>query len=227
MLYLNEKEKRRLDGLILLDPTWLTKMMRIVMELKTGKGKKLPNDEKEELKTTARIKLCSLRRCWGELEDDVFHQLCLILQSFCLIFPLPVDELHAPERSASTPTSSTPAQQELSQVLDRSQSEGQASSYPDTVYLIPSKLNDKPFDESLKKSFNFTFMFDFCGFFPVEVYHRLLCLMLKNQRSGPIPKGTFTAKYFLIKGVHDCNWIVQMIGSKLRVSVKYPKRYRT
>jgi ankyrin repeat protein/GTPase SAR1 family protein len=213
-LYLNEEEKKTLDGLILLDPTWLMKMMRVVIELSPGTGS-LPNDEMKAFGETGCAKVSLLRTCWKELSDDAFHKLCLMLQSFCLLFPLPFHE---------SPEMSTEGDAEPSQMTD-CHCEEQTSSKPETVYLIPSKLcvAPQPTTESINKAFKFTFVFDFHGFLPVEVYHRLLCLMLKNQSCGPKLKGTFTAEYFKVYGVHNCNWMVQMVDSKLRVSVKFPQ----
>ena len=219
-LYLNEEEKKTLDGLILLDPTWLMKMMRVVIELRPGTGS-LPNDEMKAFGETGCAKASLLKSCWKELPDDAFHKLCLMLQSFCLLFPLPFHE--SPEMP---PVMSTEGDAEPSQVTDCRQSEEQTSSKPETVYLIPSKLcvAPQPTTESINKAFNFTFVFDFHGFLPVEVYHRLLCLMLKNQICDSKTKGTFTAEYFQVYGVHNCNWMVQMVDSKLRVSVRFPQR---
>lgn len=226
---MDKKENEILDNLILLDVTWLTKMMRIVMELKTGKGCKLTNEEVLDLKTTGCAKASLLRHCWNALDNDVFHKLCLIMQSFCLIFPLPVDKV--PDLQQSANTTKYEEGVHSPQVLDQIQSGEQTSSEPETVYLIPSKLCSEQIDRTLKDSFLIdpqcasviNFVFDFHGFLPVEVYHRLLCLMLKRQSSTPKPKGEFTAKYFVIKGLHKCNWLVEMIGSELRVSVKYPR----
>ena len=221
-LYLNEEEKKVLDDLVLLDPTWLTKVMRTVMELKTGTGP-LKNDEVQELQKTATADASLLRKCWEEFTDEVFCQLCLMLQSFCLIFPLPQSELLPPERSLSTPASSQSAERgSATQQINRSQSEGQPLSKPVTTYLIPSMLPEKPrpTDESLKKLYNFSFSFDFRGFLPVEVYHRLLCLMMRDQKHKALKsRREFTSDFFQINCVHKCNWMVQMMDSKLKVSV--------
>ena len=196
------------------------KKMREVIELQSGTGR-LTNDETDAFGETACAKVTLLRTCWKELQDDVFHQLCLMLQSFCLIFPLPMGE--SPGLPQVMPTQ---RDAEPSQKTNHSQSEGHTSLKPETVYLIPSKLciESQPTAESIIKSLKFTFVFDFHGFLPVEVYHRLLCLMLKNQSCGHKSKGTFTAEYFKVYHVHECNWMVQMVGSKLRVSVKFPPR---
>ena len=240
-----------LDGLVLLNPAWLTNMMRVVMELQTGKGCKLTNEEIHCLKVSACAKASVLKRCWDELNDDDFDKLMLMLQSFCLIYPLPVSELqvakeqspiatagispldtgspqaiHSLEKASSKQSSTTTVVASSPDKQDTESTEAinckeKAFSTLDKVYLIPSKLCVDPqcIGESL---FNFTFDFDFCGFLPVEVYHRILCLMLKNQSCSTKSKGRFTANFFKIHGVEECNWLVQMTGSKLLVSVKYP-----
>ena len=228
-LYLNVEEKKVLDDLVLLDPTWLTKVMRTVMELKLGTGSSLTNAAMRELKKTATADASLLRQCWKEFTDEVFHQLCLMLQSFCLIFPLPQSESLPPERSSSTPASSPSAERGSgTRQINRSQSEGQPPAKPVTTYLIPSMLPEepRPTDETLKKLYNFSFSFDFRGFLPVEVYHRLLCLMMRDQKKEKTRKSKdiFTAEFFQVKCIQECNWMVQRIDSKLRVFVKCPPK---
>ena len=198
------------------------------MELKTGAGP-LKNDEVQELQKTATADANLLRKCWEEFTDEVhvFRQLCLMLQSFCLIFPLPQSESLPPERSLSMPASSQASSQSAergsaTQQINRSESEGQPPSKPVTTYLIPSMLPEKPrpTDESLKKLYNFSFSFNFRGFLPVEVYHRLLCLMMRDQKHKALKsRREFTSDFFQINCVHKCNWMVQMMDSKLKVSV--------
>ena len=220
-LYLTSEQKEKLDSLVLLDPSWLTEMMRNVMELQTGKGSKLANYEILEVEKTGCAKLSLLRKCcWNELNDDDFANLILMLQSFCLIFPLPSSE--APPSFGSSSTSILSTQDKAH--AHHSQSEEQTSLMLDTLYLIPSKLHtdvDQPCG-----NYKFSFVFDFGGFLPEQVYHRLLCLMLKRQSEtvGFKLKGEFTAQYFKIKGVEKCNWMIQKIKSKLCVSVLYSQR---
>ena len=182
------------------------------MELKTGKGSKLTNDEMAKLEETGRAKLSVLRKCWLDLRED-FPKFILMLQSFCLVFPLPEPAIEP------TGTAMSSRQGELDPPDD-------ITPVPDRVYLIPSKLRREEFNATCITNFNFPFEFDFRGFLPDEVYYRLLCLMLKDTlgRSGK-GKGVFTATYFKICGVQKCNWVVQMVDCKLRVWVKYPKRY--
>ena len=228
-LYLKEEEKEVLDDLILINPRWLTEMMKKVVELKAGRGAEMTNAEQILLEDTGCAKLSLLKRCWSNLGDEDFHRLILMLQSFCLVYPLP----KSPEKDDTKPLCAQlnptpcvllqPDQQSLKEEPGQS-----AFSLPslNQTYLIPSKLQEKEFDkDQLTKYFNFSFEFDFRGFLPVEVYHRLLCLMLKKlpQRSRK-PRYIFTANHFKIYEVEGCNWVVQMVSSKLHVWVKHGER---
>ena len=201
-------------------------VMKIVMELKKGVGQILTEDV-IKLEETGTIKSSILRKCWADRckEDVSFHKLCLILQSFCLIFPVsPSDSLPA-QHSASAPATSqltVPEQDNTSEVFTRNQSEGNPASEEDTMFLIPSMLPrcDGPTEIDMAK-YKIAFCFDFRGFLPVEVYHRLLCLMLRDQKVQPTwtSSGTFTETYFQVKGVHDNNWMVQKMDNKLKIFV--------
>ena len=206
------------------------------MEIQTGKGSKLANDKIKYLEKTGCVELSSLRKgCWSELSDDDLDNLILMLQSFCIIFPLPPNEVPAPIRSVSMPIPSTEDKADTDE-LKHGQSEEQTPPTLDTVYLIPSKLSTDTRPLPTSDKYKFTFVFDFRGFLPEQVYHRLLCLMLKRQSEGKSkrkcetksesicskPKGEFTAHYFEIKRVEQCNWMVQKVESKLYVSVYFP-----
>jgi hypothetical protein len=313
-LYLTEEEREELGGLVLLDPGWLTRMMRNVMELKPGRGYKLTNTELEDLRATGQAKLSLLRKCWSELSNGDFRRLVLMLQSFCLVFPLheapsqppaatstlspaaqpdpvplgagqdsqpvqpdpaplgagqdsqpahpdpaplgagqdsqPVQPDPAPLGAGqdSQPAHPDPAPLGAGQDSQPAQpdpgplgagqdsqpvqpdpaplgagqdSQPESSSVSNTVYLIPSKLSFEKFDQCINNKFDLSFVFDFRGFLPEEVYHRLLCLMLKKSRNPK--KGKFTAQHLKVYNVEKCNWVVEMVKSKLNVWVKYPK----
>jgi hypothetical protein len=65
-------------------------MMRKVMELKAGRGPEMTNNKQIFLENTGCAELSLLKRCWSDLEEEDFHKLMLMLQSFCLVFPLPL-----------------------------------------------------------------------------------------------------------------------------------------
>ena len=108
--------------------------------------------------------------CYSESVGCSFTQLCLILQAYCLIYPLQPHLVAPPGRSMSMPATSAPTQRPLS----RSQSEVDVT-LP-MKFLVPCMLPSKPIpDDPIKKV---TFSFDFNGFLPAEIFHRLICLML-------------------------------------------------
>ena len=224
-LYLDSSEKVKLNDFVLLDPAWLMKVMRLVMEMKIGMGQ-IQNTDVMKLKETGTTKSSVLRNCWADVSKDevYFCNLCLILQSFCLIFPI---SSYSPptHRSASLPVTAQLTAQgrdNTSEASAQSQSEGEPASEEDTTYLIPSMLprGDGP-TKNDKAKYKISFCFDFRGFLPVEVYHRLLCLMLRDQKVQPTwtNTGTFTETYFQVKGVHDNNWMVQKREDKLKIFV--------
>ena len=177
----------------------------------------MTNDKQIFLENTGCAELSLLKRCWSDLGEEDFHRLMLMLQSFCLVFPLP--------KRAEKDDTQTPC----AQVKPDQQEEPEKSpSLPplNQMYLIPSKLQSETFNQDLTKNFNLSFQFDFGGFLPEEVYHRLLCLMLKKlpKMSGK-HKDLFTTNFFKIYGVENCNWVVQMVSSKLCVWVKHEERY--
>lgn len=161
------------------------------MEINPGRGK-LTNVDQKRLEDTGCVECRALKKCWSNLADEEFDTLILMLQSFCLVYPL------------------------------RDPCDKSSWDKPNQDYLIPSKLIFTEFDEALKTNFSLSFTIDFCGFLPDEVYHRFLCLMIKESK---FVRGTsqYTAQHFVICDVEDCNWIVQMKGSSLLVWVRHGK----
>ena len=191
------------------------------MELSIGSGSQ-KNTDVRDLQKTGITNSSVLKECWKDICDDsMFHLLCLILQSFCLIFPISKNESPPAQRSASSPATSqvTAQEQDTPSEVTRSQSESDPPSKEDTTYLIPSMLppGNGPAENSVTSKYKVTFCFDFQGFLPVEVYHRLLCLMLREKKVTARDK--FTAKYFRVKKVQGCNWMVQKMDTKLKVFV--------
>ena len=142
-----------------------------------------------------------LRKCWegyySESGGCSFRQLCLILQAYCLIYPLQPHSVAPPRRSMSEPATSETAQQPLS----RSQSEVDVT-LP-MKFLVPCMLPSTPItDDPIKKV---TFSFDFKGFLPAEIFHRLMCLMLaasaatRGRKMAPEFSAT-RCRFYNVKG---------------------------
>ena len=171
----------------------------------------MTNQKQIRLKRTGCAELSLLTACWSDLGDEDFHRLILMLQSFCLVYPLP------------KPAENEVPRAQLQQSLKEEPGQFPSSLPPlNQVYLIPSKLQQEDFDKDQLTKF-FSFEFDFGGFLPVEIYHRLLCLMLKKLPHTN-RKQRFSSKYFKLYGVENCNWVIQMVGSKLCVWVKHGER---
>ena len=223
--------------------------MKQVMELKEGTGV-IPNMDMIELKENGIAKVEVLEKCWTELceegQEFNFKLLLLLLQSFCLIFPIaqsiPIPhqksqaspnlavsfQLPAAASSMSlsdSPATSLPESQlsaqqddQTSKMTIRIQNEASAASERVATYIIPFMLpDDPPSDKQIARYKKF--YFDFKDFLPNEVYHRLLCLMLRDQ---PAKKDSILkANYFKVWGVHGCNWLIKRKDTKLEVYVAY------
>ena len=224
--------------------------MKQVMELKNGTGV-IPNMDMNELEENGIAKVEVLEKCWTELceegQEFNFKLLLLLLQSFCLIFPIAQSIPIPPQKSqaspnvavssqlpaaassmslSDSPATSLPEYQQSAQQDDqtskitiRIQSEASSASERVAIYLIPSMLpDDQPSDEQ-SAGYKKAFYFDFKDFLPNEVYHRLLCLMLRDQ---PAKKDSIlNANYFKVCGVHGCNWLIKRKDTKLEVYVVY------
>ena len=84
------------------------------------------------------------------------HQLCLIFQAYCLIFPVQCEGVSA-----------------------AGQPESQKFNVP---CKLPFTIQDDDDVYKLSESYA-TFFFDFYDFLPDEIYHRLICLAWKNSKT--------------------------------------------
>ena len=160
-----------------------------------------------------------LRRCWegcySESAGCSFRQLCLILQAHCLIYPLQPHSVAPPGRSKSEPVASATTEPPLS----RSQSEVDVTLSYKMKFLVPCMLPSKPIpDDPIQKV---TFSFDFNGFLPAEIFHRLICLMIAGSagtRGRKIPP-EFSATRCRIDNVMGRKWQLEMEPECHRLSV--------
>ena len=206
-------EKKQLTDLVLLDPKWLITLMKLIMELEDGatnyKGEDLRN-----LKSTGIARAALLRDCWRKYlttdSDILFEQLCLMLQAYCLIYPIRGDvelEIDCPNRSQSDNLETVPMASPPS--LSHSQSDGSTDTAAnDLKFLVPCKL---PNLEKIKVKDHLqwiTFYFDFQGFLPVEIFNRFVCLMLgrSQAKSTRRRKPEFSATCCRFYQVGGCNW---------------------
>ncbi len=196
-LFLGDWERKELENLVLLDPKWLIQVMKQLMELQK---KRHVGKDAQELDNTGKAKESLLRDCWkgyyDERNEASFRQLCLMLQAYCLIYPIRSSELisQPPQASRSDPTGGSRPTQPL-----RSQSEGVEAPSPDKLFLIPCKLR---FEQEKCPVKLIDFYFDFCDFLPAEIYHRFICLMLAETKQAE--KSEFSKSWCKFYEVLEC-----------------------
>ena len=169
--------------------------MKIVMELKHG-DRRFPGKDLVALKKTGIASSALLQTSWKD--HFPFKKLCLMLQAYCLIFPI--------RDMAGSP--------------NQSQSDDHEADI--TEFLVPSMLPDLKLEDI--SCCNYTFYFDFRGFLPAEVFHRFVCLML--ARMSPTCKDTKQKRklsanccqFYEVEGSH---WQLEKVetGHVLQVSV--------
>ena len=197
------------------------------MELEDG-ANDYTGEDLRDLKETGIARAVLLRDCWKEYhstDNDVsFRQLCLMLQAYCLIYPVRGDVGRCfphPTQSDNHKISTTTAA--ASHNLSHSPSVCGADTTADN-FLVPCKLPQK---DRMKKDHLpnlpwITFYFDFQGFLPVEVFNRFVCLLLARSQAkcttSRLPEFSATCcRFYEIEG---CNWKLEIeAGHLLKVSV--------
>ena len=152
-----EEEKevlvRELRALVVLDPDWLVKVMKVIMELKTTrKMPGVPSTLIKELEMNGIADLKLLEHCWKKFvaaPDVEMRHLCLMLQANCLIYPV-------------QPTSENSVEKYII-----------PSKLPSTIDMSKHSWVSECA----------TFYFDFRKFLPDEIYHKLICLASSEANS--------------------------------------------
>lgn len=202
----DQEDQLLLKNLVILDPVWLISVMRVIMEL----NRKSPGDRRLiiELIETGISSDTLLREKWAAFSSSPesplsFETLCLMLQAYCLIFPLKEHKLEDPERSLSSDINNKPI----------------------TSFLIPSMLPEIPPDEEVDCGVPWVhFVFDFEKFLPEEIYHRLICIMLADtgdpSSDDVMPK--FSKLWSCFYDIDDSHWRFdfQRDDHKLKVSIQ-------
>ena len=196
-LLLSEDEKRQLDSFVLLNPKWLIEVMKRVMELPKA-DQKYNEKDLRDLKRTGIANMSLLKECWKGCYDEApnsmcsFSQLCLILQAYCLVFPL------QPQTA-----------QQLSSQSPR-----------DVKFLIPSMLPSEAVSKCNYLAREKAFYFDFHGFLPAQIFYHLICLLTKSQRETQLPK--FSATQCIFDNIEGRRYQLDMEPDchRLKISVR-------
>ena len=122
------------------------------------------------------------------------HQLCLIFQAYCLIFPVQSEGMSA----AGQPESQK--------------------------FIVPCKLPFTIQDDNvyeLSKSY-VTFFFDFYDFLPDEIYHRLICLAWKNSKParGHEIVNRMSKRSCFFVNLEKTNWLIEHEYQQLKIMVR-------
>ena len=175
--------------------------MKIVMELKDG-DPRFSGEDLVDLKETGIASATLLRDSWKDyLDTDVsFEKLCLMLQAYCLIFPIR-DVAGSPNQLQSDDHEALPR---FAQEADT------------TKFLVPSMLPDVKLEDF--SCYNYTFYFDFQEFLPAEVFHRFVCLMLARQSPEDPQLSANCCQFYEVEG---SDWQLEKVetGHVLPVSV--------
>lgn len=153
-----------------------------------------------------------LREKWAgffsKLESGLsFHKLCLMLQAYCLIFPLKESELMKEDSSNEN---------DLSSDLNKKRK---------TSFLVPSMLPEIPAEEEIDCDVPWVkFFFDFKKFLPEAIYHRLICIMLVDTEDpsseDAMPK--FSKLWSCFYDIDESHWRFDYLQGdhKLKVSIQ-------
>lgn len=205
ILFLPDKKDRELLlNLVILEPAWLIGVMKIIMELsRTSQG-----DRRLIIKLddTGIASESLLREKWADFYTESesgpsFHQLCLILQAYCLIFPLKGFQ--------------SPAEPALPSA------DGQTSK----SFLVPSKMPEIAKADEVDSDVPWVvFYFDFEKFLPEVIYHRLICIMLAcaddYTSEDVMPK--FSKSWSCFYDIEESHWKFkyQQTLHRLQVSIQ-------
>lgn len=195
-LFLREEEYQLLQDLIVLDPDWLIKLMRVIMEL--DPKKEVPGirgDHLRDLSSSGIAYSEVLEVAWEEFisprdSDGIkLHHLRLILQAYCLIYPI--------ELVTST-----------------------GKKCP-TQYIIPCKFPTEIESTDLPKWVGKcdTFYFDFDDFLPSEIYHRLICLASKESKPPLKKHKCYSSKMCIFYSLLDTKWVIENEGPEQRLKM--------
>ena len=198
-LFLKEDQREQLADKVIVSPRWMIKIMRKIVELDWIEEfhDDIQNAFLQELSCQGIADRHLLKERWSdELETCEilsFSHLCLILQAYCLIFPI------------------------------HSQDKVKESAECSEKYLIPCKFPLRPtsvVSEEEYALYDFKVTFDFEKFLPSEVYHRLVCCLLMSAERED--NNVFSQEESIIHDVRDCDWRVEHKATEhvLEVSMK-------
>lgn len=206
-LFLTEEERLELRDLIVLDPDWLMRVMKVIMDFKTTKYEP---DFETKLITTLEVDgmadLKLLKFCWKKFLSEApcnieIRHLCLILKAHCLIYPV---EDSTTAAGSGDNSAEVPAQK----------------------YIIPCKLPceinmDKHKWVRTKSCGSAKFYFNFKRFLPDEIYHRLICLASSEAKPpGHSHSNGYSSEKCIFYGILNTNWVIGIERVRHRLEIR-------
>lgn len=176
--------------LVVLHPQWLMSVMKVIMELTMANNEiQLERSQIQTLEMDGIATLEVLNGCWKQFLSKTkitIDCLCLMLQAYCLIYPIPSEKKKAIQK-----------------------------------YIIPCKLPDninKIKCRISKKNWE-TFYFDFNNFLPIEIYYRLICLLLTQSKPSRRSHNSYSKTACFFYNLWETNWKVEYEEIEKRIKV--------
>ena len=194
--------------------------------MKVTYGSTAPTEAVRLLHTGGLAKESFLRSLWkkylDESSQESFEQLCLFLQAFCLIIPASYVNMDTTIAVISTHTAM------CSSVPPSTSQERPKSVAQDREFLVPCKLKGEsnPPKSPPRPEEWLQFHFNFKGYLPAQVFHRLFCLLVINSQksdadavSPPTAKNEFFYNYCSLRNILHSDWWIEMQGEKQTLNV--------
>ena len=189
---MSNEERKELKDKVVIQPQWLISVMKEIMKLDV-------DEDNEGIEKSLVVKFAEsggasldlLKMCWKKYLPDPenpsagiieLRHLCLLLQAYCLIFPLHTkenDKCNIPiNNGGDIDSRHSESEREVNYVTSENINENNnpKGKHPE-LYLVPCRLPNQDLEATPENKW-FSFYFDFNGFLPAEVYHRLLCKLL-------------------------------------------------
>ena len=198
-IFLEESEKQQISTVILMEPRWLISIMTKVMEVQMS-SLTLSNTDIDKLKKTGMVNMSFLHVLWQEDHkgnDNQFEIICLLMRAHGLMQAIKPTGSTAGSTTGSS-TGSTTTESNLIQ------------------FMIPCMLSQK----ALNIPNGYTFYIDFKGFLPQEVFHCLICLVIKKCQEVPdCHKPSFSANTCIWYWIKGYSWCIQLLSQEHRLKV--------
>ena len=181
--------------------------MQVIMELPENYSQ-ITGMQQRDLQN-GKVTLQVLKKVWSDHANyplpekssvDV-RKLSIILQAFCLIHPAMSDT----QCSSEDPVD-----------------------LHDRLFIVPSLLpepNDSRKKEIAQNDFSWiSFYFDFEKFLPLEVYHRLICMLIaETQKTRSKNRYKLSSSLCRFDKAHDCKWKIELEAHqhRIKISVMY------